>query len=151
MKRWARGEGEIDALLAAGSLERVSGARADGAPWLLKATRTLATATGIGPDDPESSFVLAYDAARHACCGLLAQQGLRATSKGGHYAVDRAVSQQFAGPLTAFGALRRRRNELEYPSYPGERVEPDELTAAHRDATAICHAAAKLLHSLGLF
>ncbi len=61
---------------------------------------------------------------------LLAQQGLRPTQAGGHIAVVDAVRAQFAGPFGALNSLRRRRNELEYPSFPGEHVEPDEVTAA---------------------
>ena len=42
-------------------------------------------------NDAYSAYVLAYDAARIACIALLAQQGLRATTSGGHYAVERTV------------------------------------------------------------
>jgi hypothetical protein len=92
MSRWARGEAEIDRLLAEGGLQQVSGAAADGEAWLEKAARVLGTARAIVTGDPESAYVLVYDAARQACVGLLAHQGLRATSKGGHYVVERAVA-----------------------------------------------------------
>ena len=36
----------------------------------------------------DSAFVLAYDAARYAARALLAQQGLRPTTSGGHYVVE---------------------------------------------------------------
>jgi hypothetical protein len=47
MSRWPNGSGEIEHLLARRHLERVSGARADGAPWLGKAARRLDTAKAI--------------------------------------------------------------------------------------------------------
>jgi hypothetical protein len=72
----------------------VTGAQANGEPWIAKAKRTLTTATHITTDDPESAFVLAYDAARQACTALLAQQGLRPTTTGGHYVVEEVVRAQ---------------------------------------------------------
>ncbi len=149
--RWNKGQAEVEALVQAGSLERLLGAQADGEPWLVKGARTLETARSIGPDDPESAYVLGYDAARHACAGLLAHQGLRATSKGGHYAIDQAMRFQFGAGLARFGTLRRRRNELEYPAFPGERVEAAELDAALLDVAAIVRTAGQLLAQLGLF
>lgn len=77
VSRWPQGAQEIEQLLARRHLERVRGARADGTPWLEKARRRLDTAEAIAVDDPESAFVLAYDAARFVGEALLAQQGLR--------------------------------------------------------------------------
>ena len=75
----------------------------------------MASAAGLVTSDPYSAYVLAYDAARFACIALLAQQGLRATTSGGHYAVEQAVRAQFGDGFRPFGILQRRRNELEYP------------------------------------
>ena len=69
--------------------------------------------------DPDLAFVLAYDAARKALSALLTYQGLRPTRKGGHYPVKHAVRAQFGSGFRQFGALRRRRNELEYPANYG--------------------------------
>jgi hypothetical protein len=78
------------------------------------AAQRLETAAAVVDDDPESAFVLAYDAARFVGDALLAQQGLRPTQVGGHLAVSDAVRAQFGGPFVALNSLRRR-NELEYP------------------------------------
>jgi hypothetical protein len=63
---------------------------------------------------------LIYDAARKAFNAVLENQGLRATSSGGHIAVREAVLAQLDPPqgkiLRPFDRLRRRRNEAEYPS-----------------------------------
>jgi hypothetical protein len=48
MARWARGEADIEQLIAAGHLERVSGAQAGGRPLLEQARKTAATATKLG-------------------------------------------------------------------------------------------------------
>jgi hypothetical protein len=94
---------------------------------------------------------LAYDSARQALTGLLAHQGLRPTTKGGHYALERAVRAQFGPGFRQFGALRRRRNELEYPERPGADATTDEATEAVEHARAIINAAEGLLHRLALF
>jgi uncharacterized protein (UPF0332 family) len=149
--RWGAGEADIDQLLAQRYLERVQGAQADGRSWLDKARQTLDAARLIAQAAPDSSIVLAYDAARQACVALLAQQGLRPTTAGGHKAVDDAVRAQFGAGLRAFGGLRRRRNELEYPDYPTEKASTDEATEALQTATEIIDAASQLLPNLGFF
>jgi len=95
--------------------------------------------------------VLAYDAARQACTALLAQQGLRPTTRGGHYAVEEAVRAQFGPLLREFGTLRRRRNELEYPEYPDDEATNEEAGDALRIAAGIVDAAEKLRAELGIF
>ncbi|MGV8979495.1 MAG: hypothetical protein ACOH17_15790 [Cellulomonas sp.] len=118
MSRWPRGEAEIEQLIAAKQLQRVVGGQANGEHLMEKAARTVATAGEIARDDPDSAYVLAYDAARYSATALLAQQGLRPTTSGGHYVVEVALRAQFGDGFRAFGAMRRRRNELEYPAGP---------------------------------
>jgi HEPN domain-containing protein len=151
MARWTRGEAEIEALVAAGDLQKLTGEAANGERLLRKAVVTLETARSATARDPDSAFVLAYDASRQALTALLAHQGLRATTKGGHYAVERAVRAQFGPGFRQFGALRRRRNELEYPERPGDDATRDEASDAVESAEAIMTAAQGLLGQLGLF
>ena len=151
MTRWARGEAEIERMLKSSELQAVAGAAADGRPWLTKAAATIRTAESISSTDPHSAYTLAYDAARFACVGLLAQQGLRPTTAGGHYAVQVAVIQQFGSTFDPYAVMRRRRNELEYPEIPDETVEPEEAAAAISNSRALIDAARKLLDHLGLF
>jgi hypothetical protein len=149
--RWSRGEAIIERSLAERRLQKVSGASADGTAWLDRAERTVDTAEAIAADDPDSAYVLAYDAARQACTGLLAHQGLRPTTAGGHYVVDEAVRAQFGDAFRAFGTLRRRRNELEYPTYPDEDADPEEVGDAIRMTREVIDAARRLLPNLGIF
>ncbi len=118
MARWKIGEAEIKALISNGEIQKLTGEAANGELLLAKASTTLTTARSAIETDPDSAFVLAYDASRQALTALLAHQGLRPTAKGGHYAVERAARAQFGQGFRQFGALRRRRNELEYPSAP---------------------------------
>jgi hypothetical protein len=55
MTRWQRGEAEIERMLAGGEVEVLTGAAADGEPWLSKARRTLSTAAGAADTDPDSA------------------------------------------------------------------------------------------------
>lgn len=149
--RWSRGEAMIERLIDERRLQRVSGAQADGAALLARAYRTVDTAQNVAADDPDSAYVLAYDATRQACTALLAHQGLRPTTQGGHYAMEEAVRAQFGDVFRAVGTLRRRRNELEYPTYPGDEAELDEVVEAIRMSREIIESAGRILPSLGIF
>lgn len=151
MARWARGEAEIEQLIARGGVERVSGAATDGTRLLEQARKTAATAAGLVFDDPYSAYVLAYDAARFACIALLAQQGLRATTSGGHDAVEQAVRAQFGDGFRPFGILRRRRNELEYPHLPADTATSEEAEQAAGTAHGLIAASGSLLPQLAFF
>lgn len=151
MARWTRGEADVQALLAAVELQKLTGAAANGERLVARASLTLETAGTALASDPNSAFVLAYDAARQALTALLAHQGLRPTTKGGHYAVERAARAQFGQDMRQFGALRRRRNELEYPERPDDDATTDEASEAVASATAIVRAAESLIDQLGPF
>jgi hypothetical protein len=151
MARWQRGEAEIEQLIATRALELVTGSSAVGTALLEQAGKTATTAASLVDVDARSAFVLAYDAARFACNALLAQQGLRATTVGGHYAVERAVRAQFGEGFRVFGDLRRRRNELEYPRMPGDIPTADESRQAVDDAERIIAGAGRLIQNLSLF
>ena len=149
--RWSAGEAAVERLLDQGHVERVQGAQADGDAWLERARRSLDAARIVAEAAPDSSVVLSYDAARQACVALLAQQGLRPTTSGGHYAIEEVIRAQFGGSLRAFGGLRRRRNELEYPLYPGEEATAGEAAEALSTAGEIIDAVAQILPNLGFF
>ncbi len=117
---WERGRATIEDLITKGELERVE-ASTDVADRLLGDAAAHVRLASLGlDDDPAGALQLSYDAARKASAALLAVQGLRATSKGGHVAVVDAVRAQFndSGGIAVFGRinrLRRRRNDTEYP------------------------------------
>lgn len=151
MSRWPCGEAEVERLIAGKQLQKVVGGPANGAHLVEKAARTLTTAGEISAKDPDSAYVLAYDAARYSGTALLAQQGLRPTTLGGHYAVEVALRAQFRDGFRPFGAMRRRRNELECPHGPGETTTADEAGTAIADVERLHQAARRLLPTLSLF
>ncbi|HYO18892.1 MAG TPA: hypothetical protein VES02_09545 [Dermatophilaceae bacterium] len=69
---WERGRPTVEKLIDAGSLEKVTGAAADGTYWLTSATALLESARRESESNPEAAYVLAYDATRKACTALIA-------------------------------------------------------------------------------
>jgi hypothetical protein len=149
--KWTRGQQTVDGLLAEGRLELITGAEADGTPWLVSAHALLESAKREHDANPEAAYLLAYDAARKASTALLAQQGLRTKSTGHHVTVEQVVRAQFGGPFDGFGALRRRRSEIEYPRRPGDDIEASEAAAAISAAQLITDAAQQLKPQLDLY
>ncbi len=149
---WARGRDVIDRLLREGELDSVA-ASTDVAAQLLTTAQAHVTLAALGvDDDPAGALQLSYDAARKASAALLAIQGLRATTRGGHIAVIDAVRAQFndRGGVEVFGKLnrlRRRRNDSEYPSADSPGVTRDDARDALETARTTIAAAQNLIDS----
>jgi hypothetical protein len=111
---------------------------------LADAALHLATASAaLAGGDLAGAYQLAYDALRKSCAALLAVQGLRATSRGGHVAVQEAVQAQFGSTVTAvraFGRIRRARHRFEYPDRDTAGPSTDDVRDAVDTATAVRHA-----------
>jgi uncharacterized protein (UPF0332 family) len=156
MPRWRKGEDTINALVERGHLQQVT-ADTDTAETLVATSeRHVQSAASLVDSDPEAAFSLAYDAARKATTALLAHQGLRPTTAGGHIAVVDAINAQFPGVagLKSLDRLRRRRNQAEYPDPAGyDPITTDEATEALEAARATITAARRLLAAsqLGVF
>lgn len=149
---WERGRPEIERLLADGELQRVTTSSEVTARLLADAeAHTRLAAMGVA-DDPAGAFQLSYDAARKASAALLAAQGLRATTRGGHIAVVDAVRAQFndRGGMEIFGRLgrlRRRRNATEYPDPDSPTVTTEEAERSLATARETLDAAKRLIES----
>ena len=99
--RWQQGRDAMDGMIDRGELERVPASREHADLLLTQAYRHVASARAIAGSDPAGAYQLLYDAARKALAAVLENQGLRATSRGGHIAVREAVSAQLDPPLGA--------------------------------------------------
>ncbi|GAA0375947.1 hypothetical protein Acor_73140 [Acrocarpospora corrugata] len=97
--RWEQGRQAIDGMIGRGEVERVPASRSQADSLLDQVNRHLATVRLAKESDPVGAYQLLYDAARKALCAVLENQGLRATSRGGHIAVYEAVSAQLDPPL----------------------------------------------------
>ena len=149
---WERGRTDIDRLIADGELERVTPSDEVASRLLADADAHIVLASKGVEDDPAGALQLSYDAARKASAALLAVQGLRATTRGGHIAVIDAVKAQFndRGGMEIFGRLhplRRRRNRTEYPDLESPGVNEDDARQALETAQAAVDAAKRLIDS----
>ena len=82
-------------------------------------------------------------------------QGLRATSRGGHIAPYAAVSAQLDPPMGAilrpFDRMRRTRNRSEYPSFTTPDVTADNVSTDLSAATAIVETCEGVLDEMSPF
>lgn len=118
MPSWPTGIETIKELIVAGNLQKVTPSLEAAHGFLAQAAGHLDSAQSVAATDPTGAYSLLYDAAAKAW-PVLQAQGLRATSNGGHYAIQEAVNAQFTKPpprdaFRPFGRLRRTRNQIEY-------------------------------------
>jgi hypothetical protein len=150
--KWQQGRDALDGMIVRGELERVPASREHAELLLGQAQQHLDSARIIGGTDPAGGYQLLYDAARKALAAVLENQGLRATSRGGHIAVREAVSAQLDPPLGGilrpFDRLRRRRNQAEYPSADGPGFVADDIDRDLPKVREIVEAAAKVLDQM---
>lgn len=135
----------IEDLIATGKLNRLRGADTGVKGLMARARQQLRSSRALLQDDPATAYVVAYDAAKHAAMALLAEQNLRPTAEGGHVALEKALTAQFKGVFDRFGRLRRRRNELDYPTGPEDFADTTEADQALDAAAAIVEDAGRIL------
>ena len=113
----------------------------------------MLSARSLTEDDPAGAFQMVYDAARKACSALLAVQGLRATSRGGHIAVRDAARAQF-GQRPGGHVLRGIRSHASpaqgcgVPQDPGDAIDATDVRDALPKSKAIVEFVAGLLPDL---
>ena len=148
---WETQSERIRELINAGDLGQVPPDSELARRMLADAGRHLATAAAAeSTGDLSGAYQLAYDALRKSAASLLEAQGLRATSRGGHIAVQDAVIAQFGSSIRAlrsFSRLRRTRNSFEYPSTETPGPSEDDAKDAIRVAREVNDAAGRILES----
>jgi hypothetical protein len=154
--RWHKGEEQVTRLLEQRHLQRVAADPETSTALLASAGRHVESARRTADADPEAAYALAYDASRKSATALLAYQGLRPTTAGGHIVVVDVIRAQFPGVpgLTSLDRLRRRRNQAEYPdpkSY--DPITATEANEAIKAAAECVSSAERLLQldELGVF
>jgi hypothetical protein len=115
------------------------------------AGRQLAAAAAAdSTGDLPGACQLACDALRKSAASLPGAQGLRATSRGGHIAVQDPVTAQFGSSIRAlrsFSRLRRARSSFEYPGTETPGPSEDDVKDAIGVAREVNDAAGKILES----
>jgi hypothetical protein len=152
MTRWNQGRSTVDALIAGGGLERVPASQEAAEAELVRARTHVGSARQLAATDPEGGYTLAYDAARRALAAVLQNQGLRATSRGGHAVIYEAVRAQLDPPLGSilrpFNRMRARRNEVEYRSSEAPTVTPEEVAGDLTKVEALIELAEKAIPNM---
>lgn len=150
--RWEQGRAVVDNLLGKRHLERVSANAGHAGTLLAQARRHAASAAVLRDTDIELAFTGAYDAARKALTAVLAVQGLRPTSSGGHLSVYYCALAQFDPPmgrkLKPFDWMRRTRNDAEYPDADSLGVGVEDVDEAITAARQIIELSATLVETL---
>ena len=146
---WQPGRDKIAELLAAAELQQVTADHRIAQLLLDDAGRHLPTAAAaLSSGDLSGAYQLAYDALRKSAASLLAVQGLRATSRGGHIAIQGGAQAQFGSTVKAFrsfGRIRRSRNNFEYPSTSTPGPSSDDVRDAITTASQARDAAMTIL------
>ena len=119
MASWPTGIDAIKAMVASNNLQKVAPSLDAATGMLNAAAKHIDSAVLVAQVDPDGAYALLYDAARKSLAAVLQAQGLRPTSKGGHYAIQEAISAQFTKPpphdaFRPFARMRRMRNQIEY-------------------------------------
>jgi hypothetical protein len=153
--RWQQGRAALDGMIARGEIERVPASREHADRLVAQADQHVRAAEAIVAIDPTGAYQLLYDAARKALNAVLENQGLRATSRGGHIAVLDAVAAQLDPPLGGilkpFDRLRRRRNQAEYPGAGSPSLGADDVERDLPRVRDIIDAAVKVLDQMSPF
>jgi hypothetical protein len=90
---WQPGKDRIEHLLSAGELEPITPGDSVARRLVANASKHLdSAAAGIATADLAGACQLGYDALRKSAAALLAVQGLRATSRRGHIAIQDDIS-----------------------------------------------------------
>lgn len=146
---WEPGRERVRELIDAGEVDQITPDLAIARRMLEDAGRHLATASAARQgSDLSGAYQLAYDALRKSAASLLEAQGLRATSRGGHVAVQEVVIAQFGRTVRAlrsFGRIRRARNSFEYPSSNSPGPTNDDVDDAVTVATGVLDSARVIL------
>jgi hypothetical protein len=153
--RWDQGRAVIDRMLAAQELQRVPASREHADRLMAQARKHLTSAAEICDEDPPGGYALVYDAARKALTAVLENQGLRPTTRGGHFASYEAVRAQLDPPMgntiRPFDRIRRQRHDAEYPPSNAPTLTADDVREDIPKAADIISVGERVLDQMSPF
>jgi hypothetical protein len=154
MTPWPVGREAILGMLDRAELTHVIADRDLATEMVDVAARHLISADAVAKSDPTLAYSAVHDAIRKSMAAVLQAQGLRATTKGGHLAIQTAFEAQFGRSMGAYGRsvnrIRVRRHELEYPRELSA-VDAEEVLAEIPAGSRIVEACAGLIGQLDVF
>ena len=124
-----QGSERVQKFINGARLQMVVPSRAHADRLLKQSKNHLLSSSKLAAEDPEGAYSSLYDAARKALVAVLEVQGLRPTTKGGHFIICEALEVQIDPPfddvIAPFNRMRKMRNAQEYPN-----LDQPELTTA---------------------
>ncbi|MEO3802347.1 hypothetical protein [Nonomuraea sp. B1E8] len=154
MTSWERGREEIVGMLQRRELTQVIADTELAERMITTARQHLVSAETLASTDPHLAYAALHDAVRKSLAALLQMQGLRATTTGGHLAVQHAARAQFGASMGAIlrpiDRIRTTRHESEYPT-PSTWIDEDTVRDDLSAATAVVEAAGRALPHLSPF
>ena len=119
MASWPTRPRDDQRLIAAGIWQKVAPSLEAAHGFLAPSSRPHRQRANRRRTQTRRRVLAAFDAARKSLAAVLQAQGLRATSKGGHYAIQEAIDAQFTQPPPARRSAPSRtygedRNQVEY-------------------------------------
>lgn len=153
MIRWEQGRAVVDSMIAEGSIQRVPASREHADRLLEMSDQKLMSAELVlRSGDTASAVGIAYDAARLALTAVLANEGLRPRTEGGHRAVFEVAMAQLEPPLgqviKPFDRMRRQRNDSQYPALDSSGVSADDVERDMDLVRSIVTAVRKILDAM---
>jgi hypothetical protein len=152
MASWPTGIDTIRRLIAAHSLQKVAASREGARTTLDAAAKHMDSAQLLDPTRPPRTPCSTTPRAR-AWPPSYKRKALRSTSRGGHYAIQEAISTQFTKPplrdaFRPFGRLRRTRNQIEYDISP---ITADDIELEEPAVRTLHSMACQLVEVLPVF
>ena len=154
MSAWKIGREAILGMLDRGELSKVPADRAFAHEMIAVALTHLKSVERNAIPDPVLAYSALHDAVRKAMAAVLQAEGLRATSKGGHLAVQYAIEAQFGNAMGTYmrtaNRIRVQRNEVEYPT-PTTGVDTEVVLGDLPGGAKIVESCQKLVDTIDVF
>lgn len=136
-------------------LQKVIASREHAERLLKQAENHLLSSAKLATEDPEGAYSALYDAARKALVAVLEVQGLRPTTKGGHFIICEALEVQINPPfnevISTFNRIRKMRNAQEYPQIESPELKTEDVLEDLEKSKKIVALAYHLLDQFPVF
>ena len=150
-----QGSKTVQKFIEGARLQQVVASRPHADRLLRQSRNHLLSALKLADSDPEGAYSALYDAARKALVAVLEVQGLRPTTKGGHFIICEALEVQINPPfddvIAPFNRIRKMRNAQEYPNLEQPELTSEDVLEDLAKSTRIVEIAQTLLDQFSVF
>ena len=150
-----QGSKTVQKFIEGARLQQVVASRTHADRLVRQSRNHLLSASKLADSDPEGAYSALYDAARKALVAVLEVQGLRPTTKGGHFIICEALEVQIKPPfddvIAPFNRIRKMRNAQEYPNLEQPELTTEDVLEDLAKSTRIVEIAQSLLNQFSVF